>query len=464
MAKKKNKTKAWSGRFSKETNKFAEEFNASIDVDVRLALYDIEGSVAHAKALKKAKILTPAETNKIIKGLASIESEILKGKFLVSSKMEDIHMAIEARLTKKIGTVGGKLHTARSRNDQVATDVRLYLKDELAGIYNLIEELQKALVSFAKKNIDVIIPGYTHLQKAQPILMAHHMLAYFEMLDRDKERIVDTFTRTDVLPLGSGALAGTPYKVDRHYIAKLLNFDKVSENSIDAVSDRDFVVEFLSNASIIIMHLSRLSEEFILWSSDEFSFITIGDDFATGSSIMPQKKNPDMPELVRGKTGRVYGNLISILTTMKGLPLAYNKDMQEDKEPLFDSVDTITDCLTILTLMIQSTKVNKSVTDKSTNGGFLTATDGADYLVGKGMPFRDTHHVMGKIVAWCIKNNKSLEDMTLVEWKKFSKLFDKDILKTVTIKASVDSRKSYGGTATIKVKQRIVKIEKAFKK
>lgn len=456
--------KLWSGRFSKETNKFAEKFNASIDVDVRLALYDIEGSIAHAKALKKAKILTPSETNKIIKGLNSIESEILKGKFKTSLAMEDVHMAIEQRLTKKIGSLGGKLHTARSRNDQVATDVRLYLKDELASIYNLIEDLQIAIIKFAKTNIDIIIPGYTHLQKAQPILMAHHMLAYFEMLDRDKERIVDTFTRTDVLPLGSGALAGTPYNIDRNYIAKLLNFDKVSENSIDAVSDRDFIMEFLSNGSIIMAHLSRLSEEFILWSSDEFSFITIGDDFTTGSSIMPQKKNPDMPELVRGKTGRVYGNLIAMLTTMKGLPLAYNKDMQEDKEPLFDTVDTVTDCLTILTLMIESTKVVKSVTDKSTSGGFLTATDGADYLVGKGMPFRDTHNVMGKIVAWCLKNNKELEDLTLGEWKKFSKLFEKDILKTVTIKASVNARKSHGGTATSKVKARLTKIEKSFKK
>lgn len=456
--------KLWSGRFSKETNKFAEKFNASIDVDVRLALYDIEGSIAHAKALKKAKILTPSETNKIIKGLNSIESEILKGKFKTSLAMEDVHMAIEARLTKKIGSLGGKLHTARSRNDQVATDVRLFLKDELASIYNLIEDLQIAIIKFAKTNIDIIIPGYTHLQKAQPILMAHHMLAYFEMLDRDKERIVDTFTRTDVLPLGSGALAGTPYNIDRNYIAKLLNFDKVSENSIDAVSDRDFIMEFLSNGSIIMAHLSRLSEEFILWSSDEFSFITIGDDFTTGSSIMPQKKNPDMPELVRGKTGRVYGNLIAMLTTMKGLPLAYNKDMQEDKEPLFDTVDTVTDCLTILTLMIESTKVDKSVTDKSTSGGFLTATDGADYLVGKGMPFRDTHNVMGKIVAWSIKNNKELEDLTLDEWKKFSKLFEKDILKTVTIKASVNARKSHGGTSSSKVKARLTKIEKSFKK
>jgi len=381
-------SKPWSGRFTEKTDKLVEEFNASISFDKRLYKHDIMGSITHARMLAKVGILTKKEVDKIISGLKAIEKEIVAGKFRFTPDLEDIHMAIEKRLIEKIGPVGGKLHTARSRNDQVALDVRLYLRDEIKEIQSLIRDLQKALVNVAKKNLDCIMPGYTHLQRAQPILFSHHLLAYYEMLKRDHERIADCLTRVNVMPLGAGALAGSPYPLDRDFVAKELGFAKPTDNSLDSVSDRDFCIEFCGAASILMMHLSRLSEEFILWSSQEFGFIELSDAFSTGSSIMPQKKNPDVPELVRGKTGRVYGNLLSLLTTMKALPLAYNKDMQEDKEALFDTVDTVKDCLKVFSPMLTTMKINKKKMLNATKQGFLTATDAADYLVKKGVPFQ----------------------------------------------------------------------------
>ncbi|MBI5327142.1 MAG: argininosuccinate lyase [Deltaproteobacteria bacterium] len=455
--------KPWSGRFTQKTDKLAEEFNASISFDRRLYKHDIMGSIAHAKMLAKAGIITKKEADKIVGGLKSIEKEIDASKFVFTYDLEDIHMAIEKRLTEKIGPVGGKLHTARSRNDQVALDIRLYLRDEIKEIQNLIKNLQKTLVDVAKKNLGCIMPGYTHLQKAQPILFSHHLLAYYEMMKRDYERFEGCYKRVNVMPLGAGALAGSPYPLDRDFVANELGFDKPTDNSLDSVSDRDFCIEFCSAASLVMMHLSRLSEELILWSSHEFDFIELSDAFSTGSSIMPQKKNPDVPELVRGKTGRVYGNLFSLLTTMKSLPLAYNKDIQEDKEALFDTVDTIKKCIKIFSPMLQTMKINKERMLDATKGGFLTATDAADYLVKKGIPFREGHHIIGKIVAYCIKTSQGLEDLSVDEWKGFSKVFDKDIKKAISVEASVDNRKVKGGTALEAVKKRLKEIERALK-
>jgi len=372
-------------------------------------------------------------------------------------------MAIEKRLIEKTGPVGGKLHTARSRNDQVALDVRLYLRDEVKETQGLIRGLQQSLVDVAKKNLGCIMPGYTHLQRAQPILFSHHLLAYYEMLKRDYERFEDCFKRVNVMPLGAGALAGSPYPLDRDFVAKELGFSKPTDNSLDSVSDRDFCIEFCGAASIIMMHLSRLSEELILWSSQEFGFVELSDAFSTGSSIMPQKKNPDVPELVRGKTGRVYGNLLSLLTTMKALPLAYNKDMQEDKEALFDTIDTVKDCLKVFPPMLQMMQINKQRMLDATKKGFLTATDVADYLVKKGVPFRESHHIVGRIVAYCIKNKKVLEDLPLREWKGFSKVFDDRIKKVISVESSVNSRKLKGGTALESVKKRLKEIEREIK-
>lgn len=456
-------SKPWSGRFTQETNKLVEEFNASISFDKRLYKHDIMGSIAHARMLAKVGIVAKKEADKIVSGLNAIEKEIDAGKFRFTSDLEDIHMAVEKRLIEKIGPAGGKLHTARSRNDQVALDVRLYLRDEIKEIQSSIRDLQKALVNVAKKNLECIMPGYTHLQRAQPILFSHHLLAYYEMLKRDYERFADCFKRVNVMPLGAGALAGSPYPLDRDFVAKELGFAKPTDNSLDSVSDRDFCIEFCSAASILMMHLSRLSEELILWSSQEFGFIELSDAFSTGSSIMPQKKNPDVPELVRGKTGRVYGNLFSLLTTMKSLPLAYNKDMQEDKEALFDTIDTVKDCLTVFSPMLETMKVNKQNMLAATNGGFLTATDAADYLVKKGIPFRESHHIIGRIVAYCIKTSQGLEDLSIDEWKGFSKAFAKDIKKAISIEASVNSRKTKGGTALETVKKRLKEIEREMR-
>lgn len=454
------KNKPWAGRFTSATDKLAEELNASIGFDCRLYKCDITGSIAHAKTLKRARVLTAVECAKIIKGLKAIEGEIEAGRFEFLIEDEDIHMAIEKRLTQKVGTLGGKLHTGRSRNDQVALDVRLYLKDEITETQALLKNLRKTLVALAKRHEGTILPGYTHLQRAQPIVLAHHLMAYYQMFKRDAERFTDCLGRVDVMPLGSGALAGSPYDLDREYTAKLLGFNKVTANSLDAVSDRDFSIEFMAASSIMMMHLSRFAEELIIWSSQEFGFIEFSDAFSTGSSIMPQKKNPDMAELARGKVGRVYGNLTAMLTVMKSLPLAYNKDMQEDKEPLFDTIDTIKAVLGVFAPMVKSMKADKARMREATVGGFLTATDVADYLAKKGIPFRKAHEVSGKAVRYCIDNAKTLEELTIKEWKGFSRLFEDDILKAVTVESSVKARKVSGGTGTASVKAQIKRAER----
>lgn len=447
--------KLWSGRFKGSTNRLVDEFNASISFDCRLYRFDIMGSVAHAKALQKARVLTKAEAARIISGLKAVEREMTAGKFRFTPDLEDIHMAIEKRLTEKIGPLGGKLHTGRSRNDQVALDVRLYLKDQLREIIWLLHKFKASIVETAEKNLGVIMPGYTHLQRAQPVLLSHHLLAYYEMFSRDTARFFDCLERTDVMPLGSGALAGSPYNLDRRFVARELGFSRITDNSIDGVSDRDFAVEFLAAASIMMMHLSRLSEEIILWSSQEFGFVELSDAFSTGSSIMPQKKNPDVAELARGKTGRVYGNLVSLLTVMKGLPLAYNKDMQEDKESLFDTIDTVKDGLRVFPPMLKTIKVNKDAMLEATKAGFLNATDAADYLVKKGVPFRTAHRVVGEAVGYCVKKGKTLEDLTTAEWKGFSEDFGPDVKGAVKIERSVNARKIHGGTALTEVAKRL---------
>ena len=457
------KKKPWSGRFEKETDKMVEEFTASISFDKRLYKYDIEGSIAHCMMLKKCKIIKSGEADKIIKGLRDIKKEIDAGRFKFDIALEDIHMNIERRLIDKIGTVGGKLHTARSRNDQVALDIRLYLRDEVGEIVSLIRGLKKAIVKKAKGNIDVIMPGYTHLQMAQPVLFSHHLLAYYDMFDRDEDRFLDMLKRVNVMPLGSAAMAGTNYPIDRRYVAKLLGFADITTNSMDAVGDRDFSIEFLSASAILMMHLSRFSEELIIWSTSEFGFIELDDSFCTGSSIMPQKKNPDVPELVRGKTGRVYGNLMSLLTTMKSLPLAYNKDMQEDKEPVFDTVDTVKASLSIYSKMIGTIKLNRDRLREAVFQGFMTATDMADYLVMKGVPFREAHEVVGRVVSFCIKSHKLLSDLTLHELQRFSKGFKKDIFNFIKVEKSVDRKNVIGGTSKKQVLKRLTEIEKTIK-
>ena len=439
--------KLWGGRFNQPTNKFVEEFTASIDFDQRMYRYDIQGSIAHCRMLAKQGIINGSEADQIVAGLEAILADIEAGNFEFSVALEDIHMNIEARLIERIGAVGGKLHTARSRNDQVAVDVRLYLRDELKAILDYLDALQNALLAQADANLDTIMPGYTHLQTAQPVLFAHHMLAYYEMFKRDAGRMQDVHKRLNVLPLGAGALAGTTFPIDREFVARQLGFDGVTRNSLDSVSDRDFAIEFCAGASIIMMHLSRLAEELVLWSSADFAFIDLSDAFCTGSSIMPQKKNPDVPELVRGKTGRVYGNLVSLLTLMKALPLAYNKDMQEDKEPLFDSIDTVKGSLKIFADMIAQMSVRADNMRVAAARGFSTATDVADYCVRKGLPFRQAHEVVGKTVRYCIENGKDIPELTLDEFRTFSDLIDEDIYQFVTLEASVNARKATGGTA-----------------
>ncbi|MEK6679624.1 MAG: argininosuccinate lyase [Nitrospirota bacterium] len=453
------KKKLWSGRFSESTNKLVDNFTASIPFDWKLYKYDIAGSIAHAGMLAKTGIIKKAEADKIVNGLKAIEKEIDAGRFKFSIEDEDIHMAVEKRLISLIGDTGKKLHTARSRNDQVALDIRLYLRDEIKNIVFLIDKFHKTLVLLAKKNIDVIMPGYTHLQQAQPILFSHYLLAYYEMFKRDRDRLLDCYKRTNIMPLGSGALAGTTFPIDRGYTAKFLGFDDVTKNSLDAVSDRDFIIEFLSAASIIIMHLSRMSEELIIWSSSEFGFIELPDAFCTGSSMMPQKKNPDVPELVRGKTGRIYSHLISMLVTMKGLPLAYNKDMQEDKGPLFDTVDTIKASLEIFSEMIKGLKLDKKRIESSMADGLILATDVADYLVQKGVPFRSSHEIVGRIVSFCLKGKRPLTDLILSEWKMFSPDFKEDILDFVSFEKAVERRNHIGGTSKKQVLKRIREIE-----
>jgi argininosuccinate lyase len=449
--------KLWGGRFSQPTDKFVEEFTASIQFDQRLYRYDIQGSIAHCRMLAKQGIITGEEADTIIAGLGGILIEIERGEFEFSIAREDIHMNVEARLIEKVGPVGGKLHTARSRNDQVALDVRLYLRDEVDAIRKALTALRKALLDQAEQNLEVIMPGYTHLQTAQPILFSHHMLAYVEMFARDTGRLIDLRKRLNVLPLGAGALAGTTFPVDREWVAEQLGFDGVTRNSLDSVSDRDFAIEFCSFAALLMMHLSRLAEELVLWSSADFAFIDLSDGFCTGSSIMPQKKNPDVPELVRGKTGRVYGNLIALLTLMKSLPLAYNKDMQEDKEPLFDTIDTVRGSLKVFAEMIARMTVNAARMREAAARGFSTATDVADYLVRKGLPFRQAHEVVGKTVRYCVETGKDIPELTLDEFRQFSKKIEADIFAAVTLEASVSARQATGGTARVAVENEIAR-------
>jgi argininosuccinate lyase len=450
------------GRFQKEAAKTALEYSSSIHYDWRLYPYDIAGSIAHARMLAKQGIITASAADAIVKGLDEIGDEIASGEFSFKPELEDIHMNIEARLTEKIGDAGKKLHTARSRNDQVALDIRLFTRDAISHTIDLIIELQNTLVALAAANKETIIPGYTHMQKAQPILLAHHFLAYFEMLQRDTERLADCLGRADVMPLGSGALAGVAYNIDRKFVADELGFSRVSQNSLDAVADRDFIIEFEADAAICMMHLSRMAEELVLWSTGEFDFIEIDDAYTTGSSIMPQKKNPDMAELARGKTGRVYGNLTAILTTMKGLPLAYNRDMQEDKEGYFDTVDTLLATLEVFNGMLKSMRVKTEKTTAAAEQGYLLATDVADYLVRKGVSFRAAHEATGKLVTYAVKEKKLLKDLTLAEYKKFSPEFKKDVFE-ITVVTSVTARDNTGGTAYKQVAKQIAAAKKLLK-
>ena len=426
--------KLWKGRFSKAANSSAEAFNASIETDQRLYKQDIQGSMAHALMLGWQEIIPMEEAEAIRLSLREILEDIENGKVEFTIEQEDIHMNIETLLTQRIGDAGKKLHTARSRNDQIATDLRLYQKEEIHKVQALLQGLIDTLENLAEGHKETVMPGYTHLQRAQPVTLAMHLGAYVEMFKRDSDRFRDCLKRTDLLPLGAGALAGTTYPIDREFVAKELGFSEICENTMDAVSDRDFAIEFVSCCAMTMMHLSRLCEELILWNSTEFSFIEMDDAFSTGSSIMPQKKNPDMAELIRGKTGRVYGDLFALLTIMKGLPLAYNKDMQEDKPPLFDAGDTLKDCLSILTQVISTMEIKTQNMAKAANSGFMNATDAADYLVKKSLPFRDCHEIIGKMVLYCIKENKNLDDLTLEEFKNFSPLFEADIYDAIDIK------------------------------
>ena len=439
--------KAWSGRFNMPMDQTLEDFNSSVHFDKRLYKQDIKGNRAYAKALLEAKILKQAEYAQIITGLNKIEKEIEEGKLTFKKENEDVHMNIEAFLTEKIGEAGKKIHTGRSRNDQVVTDVRGYLKEEIINIKGALRAFQKTILKLAEEHLDVIMPGYTHLQKAQPILFSHHLMAYYEMFRRDSERLSGCYERTDVMTLGSAALAGTSIPINRKMIAKELGFSQISRNSIDAVSDRDFVMEFLADCAIIMVHLSKLAEEVILWATSEFKYLELSDAFATGSSIMPQKKNPDVAELTRGKSGRVFGNLMAVLTVMKGLPLAYNRDMQEDKERLFDTVDTVKACLKIMNDMIKASKVNESRMMDAAEKGCLTATDLADYLAQNGVPFRQAHEITGKIVRYCMDNGKDLYQLSNKDLQKYSDKIKEDIHDHLTVEHSVMSRQTYGGTA-----------------
>jgi len=447
--------KAWGGRFSEPTHELVEQFTASIMFDRRLYQDDIQGSIAHCRMLAKCAIIADDEAATIIQGLQEIAEEIARGEFVFDVRWEDIHMHVERRLIEKVGPVGGKLHTARSRNDQVALDVRLYVRHEIRTILAAISRLQRTLVDLAERHLDQIMPGYTHLQRAQPIRFSHHLLAYYEMLERDQQRFGDCLRRVNVLPLGAGALAATTYPIDRAYVAQLLDFPALAENSLDAVSDRDFVIECCAAASLLMMHLSRFSQEITLWCSAEFGFIELADAFATGSSIMPQKKNPDVAELVRGKTGRVYGHLQGVLTVMKGLPLAYNSDMQEDKEALFDVIDTVKACLQVFPPMLETLSLRHERMYHAAAEGFGTATDLADYLAGRGTPFRQAHEIVGRVVRYCLEHHRTLEGLTLAELHTFSPLFDSDVFAAIALEAAVDRRRVHGGPARALVAERI---------
>ena len=455
--------KMWAGRSRKETDKLADEFNSSIAVDGRMYRQDIKGSVAHAEMLAGCGIITAGECDAIVQGLKGILADIDSGKLIVSPEAEDIHMFVEAELTARIGEAGKKLHTARSRNDQVAVDMRLYLREESATVVSLIKKLVGAIVGKAKETKDYVAPAYTHLQRAQPIVFAHQLLAYAMMFVRDAGRINDAVRRMNESPLGSCALAGTTYRTDRTFTAKKLGFDGACLNSIDGVSDRDFCVELLSAFALVMTHLSRFAEEVILWSSWEFAFVELDDAYTTGSSIMPQKKNPDMAELVRGKTGRVYGDLVAMLTVLKGLPLAYNKDMQEDKECVFDALDTVCKCLEIFAPMIATMKPNRENMLRAAGKGFINATDCADYLTKKGMPFRDAYKIIGSLVAYCIENGKTLETLSMDEYRKASKQFDEDVYEAISLENCVKNRKSAGGPGADNVKLRIGEILREIK-
>jgi argininosuccinate lyase len=447
------------GRFSKPADRLVTQYTASLPFDRRLYRQDIAGSIAHARMLAARGIITEAEAAAIIGGLEEIRGEIERGEFEFRDELEDIHMAIEARLIEKIGEAGRKLHTARSRNDQVALDMRLYVREAIGGATVRIKDLQRALLDQAQANIKVVMPGYTHLQVAQPVLLAHHLLAYFEMLQRDVERFEDCLERADVMPLGSGALAGVAYDIDREFLARELGFSRISRNSLDAVSDRDFVLEFEAASSICMMHLSRLAEELVLWSSAEFDFVEIDEAYATGSSIMPQKRNPDTAELARGKTGRVYGHLMALLTTMKGLPLAYDKDMQEDKEGLFDAADTLNMTLEVFAGMVGTLKVKGESTARAAGRGYILATDLADYLVRKGEPFRRAHDITGRLVSYAAEKGKTFRQLDMKEYRKFSRLFDEDVRK-INIRSSLAARDVPGGTAPRRVRQALRRARK----
>ncbi|BFM09346.1 argininosuccinate lyase [Halioxenophilus aromaticivorans] len=457
MDKKSATNQQWGGRFSEATDAFVQRFTASVDFDQRLYAHDIQGSIAHATMLAKVGVLTDEERDQIITGLETIRDEIEQGIFAWSVELEDVHMNIEARLTQLIGITGKKLHTGRSRNDQVATDIRLYLRDEIDQIAAELTRLQTGLLDLAEREADTILPGFTHLQTAQPVTFGHHMLAWFEMLTRDKGRLLDCRTRLNQSPLGAAALAGTSYPIDRALSAELLGFSKATENSLDSVSDRDFAIEFCAFASLLMTHLSRASEELVIWTSAQFDFIQLPDRFCTGSSIMPQKKNPDVPELVRGKSGRVNGHLIALLTLMKSQPLAYNKDNQEDKEPLFDAVDTVKDCLRAFADMVPALITNKSPMLAAAKRGYATATDLADYLVRKGVAFRDAHEIVGRSVAFGIEQNKDLGELSLAELQQFSDQIDQDVFEVLTLEGSVAARDHLGGTAPNQVRQAVAR-------
>ena len=453
----------WGGRFTKATDRLVYEFNDSIGFDQALFYQDVEGSIAHVVMLAKQGILTNGEKDEIVKGLTGIREDVENGKLEITSEYEDIHSFVEANLIDRIGDVGKKLHTGRSRNDQVALDMRLYTRLKVLKMDELLKELLEAILATMEENLDTYMPGFTHLQKAQPITLAHHYGAYFEMFKRDRLRLSDLFKRMNYCPLGAGALAGTTYPLDRSYTASLLGFEGPMMNSMDAVSDRDYLIEYLSALSTIMMHLSRFCEEIIIWNSNEYRFVEMDDAYSTGSSIMPQKKNPDMAELVRGKSGRVYGDLISLLTTLKGLPLAYNKDMQEDKESVFDSSDTVKACLQVFAGMISSMTANKEKMLSATKKSFLNATDLADYLVGKGIPFRDAYKISGKIVAECIKENCDLEDFPIEKYKKHSEKIAEDVYQALSIETCVNKRKSFGGTGGNSVEMQIEYIKEKLK-
>ncbi|WP_447978685.1 argininosuccinate lyase [Candidatus Nitrospira bockiana] len=455
--------KLWAGRFRQGTHAQVERFTSSLGFDARLYPQDIKGSIAHCRTLHRAGVLTTRETSRIIGGLKTIRQELDQGRFAFARQDEDIHMAVERRLTELIGPLGGKLHTGRSRNDQVATDLRLYLKEVLASLAGGITELERALVAKARTYLDVVMPGYTHLQRAQPVLFAHHLLAYVEMLERDKGRLADAAARMDVMPLGSGALAGTNYPVDRAYTARLLGFSGISENSLDAVSDRDFAVEVLSAAAVLMMHLSRFSEELVLWSSQEFHFVELPDAFCTGSSMMPQKKNPDVPELIRGKAGRVYGHLMAMLTVLKGLPLSYNRDLQEDKEALFDALDTACTSVALYAELVAGLTVDRDAIAQAAGSGFLLATELADYLVSKGVPFRRAHEITGRIVRDCLDRHRDLRDLPLSDLRRYSDRFEKDVLDMVTLEGALERKAQVGGTARSRVEARVKAWEKALR-